>query len=63
MAAVLKPKGEPATGALVIAGLSSRFTEEQMVRFGPRLLRMADELALVGSTSPLFEGWQRRRLG
>ena len=55
MAAVIKRKGEPATGALVVAGPSSRFAEEHMVRLGPRLIRLADELALVGSASPLLK--------
>jgi IclR family acetate operon transcriptional repressor len=55
MAAVVKRRGEPATGALIIAGPSSRFSEEQMLLFGPRLLRVADELALVGSASPLLK--------
>ena len=55
MAAVVKRKGEPATGAIIIAGPSSRFPEEQMLRLGPRLLRVADELALVGSASPLLK--------
>jgi IclR family acetate operon transcriptional repressor len=55
MAAVVKRKGEHATGAIVIAGPSSRFSEEQMLRLGPRLLRVADELALVGSASPLLK--------
>jgi DNA-binding IclR family transcriptional regulator len=55
-AAVVKRKGEHATGAVVVAGPSSRFTEEQMLRFGPRLIRVADELALVGSASPLLRG-------
>ena len=55
MAAVVKRKGEPATGALIVAAPTSRFTEEQMVRLGPRLIRVADELALVGSASPLLK--------
>ena len=55
MSAVIKRKGEPATGAVILAGPSSRFTEEQMLRFGPKLMRVADELALVGSASPLLK--------
>ena len=55
MAAVVKRKGEPATGALIVAAPTSRFTEEQMARLGPRLIRLADELALVGSASPLLK--------
>ena len=55
MAAVVKRKGEPATGALVVAAPTSRFSEEQMTRLGPRLIRVADELALVGSASPLLK--------
>ena len=55
MAAVVKRKGEPATGALIVAAPTSRFTEEQMTRLGPRLIRLADELALVGSASPLLK--------
>ena len=55
MAAVVKRKGEPATGALIVAAPTSRLAEEQMVRLGPRLMRMADELALVGSASPLLK--------
>jgi IclR family transcriptional regulator, acetate operon repressor len=55
MAAVIKRKGEPATGALIVAGPTSRFTDEQMVRLGPRIIRLADELALVGSASPLLK--------
>jgi IclR family transcriptional regulator, acetate operon repressor len=54
MAAVIKREGEPATGALVIVGSSPRFTEEQMRRFGPRLMRVSDELAPIGSASPLL---------
>src|SRR4051812_47073342 len=55
MAAVVRRRGEPATGALIIAGRSSRFTEERMLHFGPSLIRMADELALIGSASPLLK--------
>lgn len=55
MAAVIKRKGEHATGAVIVAGPSSRFTEAQMQKVGPRLLRIADELALVGSASPLLK--------
>ena len=55
MSAVIKRQGEPATGAIIIAGPSSHFTEEQMIRAGPRLTRVADELALVGSASPLLK--------
>ena len=55
MSAVIKRKGEPATGAIIIASPSSHFTEEQMIRAGPRLTRVADELALVGSEPPLLK--------
>jgi IclR family transcriptional regulator, acetate operon repressor len=55
MAAVVRRRGEPATGALIIAGPSSRFTEERMLHFGPSVIRMANELALIGSASPLLK--------
>jgi IclR family transcriptional regulator, acetate operon repressor len=55
MAAVVKRKGEPATGALIVAAPTSRFTEERMARLGPGLISLAHELALVGSASPLLK--------
>ena len=55
MAAVVRRRGEPATGALIIAGPSSRFTEERMLHFGPSIIRLANELALIGSASPLLK--------
>jgi DNA-binding IclR family transcriptional regulator len=55
MAAVIKRRGEGAAGALIIAGPASRFPADTMLRFGPRLLQSADELALIGSASPLLK--------
>lgn len=55
MAAVIRRKGEPAAGALIVAGPSSRFTEERMLQLGPNLVKMANELALIGSASPLLK--------
>ncbi len=49
MAAVIRRKGEAAAGALIVAAPSSRFTEERMLQLGPNLVKMANELALIGA--------------
>jgi hypothetical protein len=45
----------PATGAIVIAGPSSRLTLKRMQEFGPALLAAADGLAAIGNASPLLK--------
>ena len=55
MAAPLQRAGEPATGAIVIAGPSSRLTLKRMKDFGTGLLAAADELAVISNASPLLK--------
>jgi len=55
MAAPVQRAGMPATGAILIAGPSSRLTLKRMQGFGPALLAAADELAAVGDASPLLK--------
>ena len=55
MAATVQRRGEPATGVVVIAGPSIRLTDERVSSFGPELIAAANELALVGSASPLLK--------
>jgi DNA-binding IclR family transcriptional regulator len=55
VAAPVRRKGEPATGVVVVAGPSMRLTEARLLEFGPELLRVAAELAQVGSASPLLK--------
>lgn len=63
MAAVIRRKGEPAAGALIVAGPTSRFTEERMLQLGPNLVKTANELALIGSASPLLKADDRGTWG
>ena len=55
MAAPVRRKSEPATGVLVVAGPSVRFTAKSMARLGPELVAAADELAMSGNASPLLK--------
>lgn len=55
MAAPVRRGEEPATAVVVIAGPSSRLTQERMTQFGPPLLAAAEELALSGQASPLLK--------
>jgi IclR family acetate operon transcriptional repressor len=55
MAAPIQRRGQQATGIVVIAGPSMRFTEERMHEFGPDLVKAAAELALIGNASPLLK--------
>jgi len=55
LAAPIQRTGMPATGAIVIAGPSSRLTLTRMQEFGPALLAAADELAAIGNASPLLK--------
>lgn len=54
MAAAVQRRGESASGVVVIAGPSVRATPERLLSFGADLLKSADELALLGSASPLL---------
>ncbi|WP_203236204.1 IclR family transcriptional regulator [Methylobacterium crusticola] len=63
MAAVIRRKGEPAVGALIVAGPTSRFTRERMLHVGSSLVRRANELALIGSASPLLKADDRGTWG
>jgi len=55
MAAPVQRAGELATGVIVIAGPSSRFTLKRMQQFGRALIAAADELAMTGNASPLLK--------
>ncbi len=55
MAAPIQRSGEPATGAVVIAGPSVRLTLKRMQGFGRALRAAADELAIMGNASPLLK--------
>jgi DNA-binding IclR family transcriptional regulator len=55
MAAPVQRAGKPATGAIVIAGPSSRLTLKRMQEFGSALCAAADELAAIGDASPLLK--------
>lgn len=55
MAAPVHRRGDRPTAAIVIAGPSIRFTEERMAACGGTLIQSANELALIGSASPLLE--------
>jgi DNA-binding IclR family transcriptional regulator len=55
MAAPIQRQGEPATGALVIAGPSLRLSTQKMTRMGPALLAAVNELAATGAASPLLK--------
>jgi IclR family transcriptional regulator, acetate operon repressor len=55
MAAPVQRRGEPATGVLVVAGPSIRFSEGRMLGFGPLLLEVAAEMAEAGHASPLLK--------
>jgi hypothetical protein len=55
MAAPVQRRDEPATGVVVIAGPTVRWTETRMRSFGAELLKLAAELALAGHASPLLK--------
>jgi IclR family transcriptional regulator, acetate operon repressor len=55
MAAPVQRTGEPATGAIVIAGPSARLKLKRMQEFGRALRAAADELAVIGDASPLLK--------
>lgn len=55
MAAPVRKAGEQATGVIIIAGPSLRLTTKRMMDFGPELLAAAEELAVIGSASPLLK--------
>lgn len=55
MAAPVQRKGEQTTGVIIIAGPSLRLTMKRMMGFGPALLVAAEELADIGSASPLLK--------
>ena len=55
MAAPVQRSGEPATGVVVIAGPSMRLPLQRMRQFGPQIIEAAQELAVMGSASPLLK--------
>jgi IclR family acetate operon transcriptional repressor len=55
MAAPIQRAGEPTTGVVIIAGPSARLTLARMKQFGQALLQAAQELAVMGSASPLLK--------
>lgn len=55
MAAAVCRRGDRPTAAIVIAGPTMRFTDERMTACGGTLISSANELALIGSASPLLE--------
>jgi DNA-binding IclR family transcriptional regulator len=55
MAAPVQRRGEPATGVIVIAAPSVRFSEIRMRQFASDLLSTAAEMALAGNASPLLK--------
>lgn len=58
MAAPVQRRGDAPTAAIVIAGPSVRFTEDKMAACGGALISTTNELALIGSASPLLEARQ-----
>lgn len=54
MAAPVLRRGQEAIGVITIAGPLQRLTAARMQQLGPALLQAASELALAGTTSPLF---------
>src|SRR5690606_33527054 len=55
IAAPVRRRGEPATAMIVVAGPSTRMTDEKLLEFSTYLIATADELALLGSASPLLD--------
>jgi IclR family transcriptional regulator, acetate operon repressor len=55
MAAPVQRRGERATGVVIVAGPSVRWTETRMHQFGDDLMNVAGQLALSGHASPLLK--------
>ncbi|QQR40022.1 IclR family transcriptional regulator [Devosia rhizoryzae] len=58
MAVPVQRRGDAPTAAIVIAGPSLRFTDEKMQQCSGALIGTCNELALIGSASPLLEAHQ-----
>jgi IclR family acetate operon transcriptional repressor len=55
IAAPIRWNDGPTVGVVSIAGPLMRLTEERMLGLGPRLVKVAAELAIISRTSPLFD--------
>lgn len=55
IAAPIRWQEGPTVGVVSIAGPLMRLTEERMLGLGPRLVKVASELAIISRTSPLFD--------
>ena len=55
LAAPIQRADEPATGVVVVAGPSSRLTQQRMLQLGDAVRAAAGELAMTGHASPLLK--------